>query len=92
MRAVCSTTSATGSDENEEIVGGGSGSSSVVNSAVVSLNVLVVVVLETSHVGGKFVRGEIGASLKKILFARFFDKLLIDFDKFGGDRVKEEEI
>lgn len=39
--------------------------------------------------GGRFVIGDIGASLKT--FRPRSDKFLIDFDKIG-DRVKEEEV
>lgn len=88
MRAVCSTTRATGSDENEEIVGGGR-TSSMESSVVSSAEALSWLFLRGTSQGGKLATGEIGASLKT--FRPRFDNFLIDFDKIG-DRVKEEEV
>lgn len=79
--------------------GSSSGSSSVVRSTAVVESSLefVLVVRGTSHGGGgKFVSGEIGASLTLNFqkCPRVADNFLIVFDNFlvaGGDRVSREE-
>lgn len=58
--AVCSTTSATGSDEKDVTVGCGGASSTIESSASTTA---VVWDADDASGGGKFVIGEIGASL-----------------------------
>jgi hypothetical protein len=63
--AVCSTTNATGNDENDDIDGW---TSSTIESSVSTAAVVVVVVWDVdASGGGKFVIGDIGASLMNFL-------------------------
>ena len=62
--AVCSTTNATGNDENDDIDGW---TSSTIESSASTVAVVVVVWDDVASGGGKFVIGDIGASLINFL-------------------------
>ena len=80
--AVCSTTNATGNDENVDIDGW---TSSTIESSA-STAAVVVVWDDCASGGGKFVIGDIGASLMN--FLQFLSQLIsdkLDDDDNGGD-------
>lgn len=95
--AVCSTTRATGSDENEEIVEGAARRSSaeisVVDAPSTEFEIFDVSTLDpsgTSHGVGKLVIGEIGASLMNFSYQILNAESFL-FASFSCDKVVKKK-